>query len=222
MAQLSWPNPLRAYNDANGDESGWLSCTGSRAYCYLRDCPGNYITGKTGCSGERFTIQDQLGLLGRPGAHIVSGGFPYRIFLQTHDAQYLNLYTCGDLNAPGNVPKWNMYGTTWWNSEEFGSRRERNNLNNRRAVEIHLAPEPGAKIPPAWTPPGYPPVVSPKRVLENGDFVRIESEHHSCYPRRYPGNWRSNVMDGWFEIIKTTDGPITNKWQNRPVLNVSK
>merc|ERR1719220_1502677 len=216
MAQLSWPNDLRAYNDADGDESGWLSCTGGRAYCYLRDCPGNYITGKTGCSGERFTIQDQQGVdLGRRGADIVSGGYPNRIFLQnSHDEEYLNLYTCGDLDKMeinrNTLPKWNLPGSTWWNSEEFGSRRERNNLNNRRAVQIHLAPEPGAKIPPAWTPPGYPPVVSPKRVLENGDFVRIESEHR-C------GSVKSVVMDGWFEIIKTTDGPITNKWQNRPV-----
>lgn len=222
MAQLSWLNPLGAYNDADGDESGWLSCTGSRAYCYLRDCPGNYITGKTGCSGERFTIQDQEGLLGRPGAHIVTGGLPKRIFLQTHDAQYLNLYTCGDLPPfyGGDSP----HGSTWWNSEEFGSNAEKYDQDNRRAVSIHLAPESGASIPLAvrWPSDGGPPLVSPKRVLENGDFVRIESEHHSCYPRRYPGNWRSNVMDGWFEIIKTTDGPITNKWQNRPVLNVSK
>jgi len=239
MAQLSFPYPLRAYNDATGDESGWLSCSGNRAYCYLRDCPGNYIIGKTGCNNERFKIEQvefrieqvELGLgfsVGISagistgvettiGTDIFTGGFPKRTFLQTHDAQYLNLYTCGDFPpySPGyEGPRWTVRGSTWWNSEEFGSSIERDKLDNRRAVHIHLAPEVGAFIPAAISPRDDPPVVSLKRVLENGDFVRIESEHRCT--------WKSDVMDGWFEIVKTTDGPITNMWKNRPELNLSK
>lgn len=230
------------YNDVSDSSSkwGWLSCTGQRAYCYLRDCPDEYIVGQTSCSGERFTIENNSK---RPGVDIVSGSL---LFLKADETQYLNLYTCPTFSYTYDwAIQFLNEGTAWWNTEEeaFGLPE-----NNRQAVRIYSNPQLDAVIPP-WntrdrrtlqrhptesrpahpepfrkqlqTRPGNP-------VLENGDFVRIRSEYDCGEVGTFGES--AHVMDDWFEIVKTTDSPshwwtdspMTNMWSEKPKLTLVK
>jgi len=56
--------------------------------------------------------------------------------------------------------------------------------------------------------------------LENGDFVRIQSEYDCGEVGDFGES--AHVMDDWFEIIKTTDSPMTNKWSEKPILRLVK
>merc|ERR1712107_951744 len=108
-------------SDSNS-KSGWLSCAGKRAYCYLRDCPNNYWSSTTLCGDELFEIRktNSVGSGGSgSGGRVVNGG---RIFLQAGSNQFLNLYDCGDKH-PMFLPPYPttpVPGTNWWNTEPLG------------------------------------------------------------------------------------------------------
>merc|ERR1719367_603987 len=203
-------------SDSNS-KSGWLSCAGERAYCYLRDCPNDYWSSRKSCFDEEFQIENEAG---SSGSNIVSGS---RVFLKAEPGQYLYLYKCGDI-APVGPMNANpiQAGTNWWNTEPLSDKSFmstwRRSKNNPHAVHISLTPQSYAYLPPynLWTEtfgqqllerPGNP-------VLESGDFVRIESEY-SC-------SRSENVMDGWFEIVKTSTDLITNQWESLPRLELFK
>jgi len=221
----------RGYNDVSDSSKkwGWLSCTGQRAYCYLRDCPDEYIVGKTSCSGERFTIENGRKV---PGLEIFSGSL---LYLKADKTQYLNLYTCPSTASSGFGGQVLSTASAWWNTEEeaFGQPKD-----NRQAVRIYSNPQLDALFPPwntrdrriiseYWTPereknpfkkqlltrPANP-------VLENGDFVRVRSEYDCGEIGEYGES--AHVMDDWFEIVKTTDSPMTNKWSEKPILRLVK
>jgi len=222
----------RGYNDVSDSSNkwGWLSCTGQRAYCYLRDCPDEYIVGKTSCSGERFTIENGRKV---PGVDIVSGNL---LYLKADETQYLNLYTCPSSHGQGNHENQILsVGSAWWNTEEeaFGEAE-----HNRQAVRIYSNPQLDANIPP-WNTRDRRTLYTPDRilreqepfrkqlqtrpgnpVLENGDFVRIRAEY-DCGEVGVFGE-SAHVMDDWFEIVKTTDSPMTNKWSEKPILRLVK
>merc|ERR1719336_2200426 len=212
----------RGYNDVSDSSKkwGWLSCTGQRAYCYLRDCPDEYIVGKTSCSGERFTIENGRKV---PGLDIVSGSL---LYLKADETQYLNLYTCPSTTGYTSTDKTVLgKGTAWWNTEEeaFGQPE-----NNRQAVRIYSNPQLDARFPP-WNTRDRRTLYTPDRilreqepfrkqlltrpgnpVLENGDFVRIRAEYDCGEVGDFGES--AHVMDDWFEIVKTSDSPMTNKW----------
>ena len=208
------------YKDFYEDgDTGWLSCGGHSDYCYMRDCPGEYITDATGCSGERFVIENEAG---KSGVDILNQYInPDKIRDRfSLDAQmvllnaehgwhkdhtyYFNLYTGGTGSTPGEKKE---KTETWWNTEERGD----------DITQVHLISRYGNKDITA---------------LENGDFVEIFSYDTSVDWHR-GGAWqgthiflpqRAKVMEMVFEIIKTKNwdgksenGPITNMWKDEPV-----
>jgi len=207
-------------SDSNS-KSGWLSCAGKRAYCYLRDCPNNYWSSTTLCGDELFEIRktNSVGSGGSgSGGRVVNGG---RIFLQAGSNQFLNLYDCGDKH-PMFLPPYPttpVPGTNWWNTEPLG---DWGFMSKPQALYISLPHKSGALLPP-WDiieelgkgkdRSQIPPRPNNPVVIESGDFVRLESEY-SCTAS-------DNVMDGWFEIVKTDKFLITNQWKTAPTLRLT-
>ena len=188
------------YKDFSGyGDTGWLSCGGHSDYCYMRDCPGDYITDTTGCSGERFIIENEAG---QSGVDIINKD---RVLVNAEHGwhsdhtYYLNLYSPGTGSRPGHVVVLDkLLGPAWWNSAERGDDITQVNIITRFGNGIFGKGD--------------------RTALENADFVEIVS---------FDTTNQKKVMEMVFEIIKTKswdgkseNGPITNMWKDEPVAPV--